>query len=189
MTGAILILGMFLAGIFSFSLFPKAASRLLFVTQTSYTFESKGESDHFNGEHKAENWNSVNTRLAVWACSREVIAAHWLIGTGIGDSEDALISQYKLHHFEFAAGYRLNSHNQYLDATLTCGVLGLLVFVPGIILLPLLSAWKSRNRIFLFLIGSLVIYMLTEVMLSRNQGIAFIAFFMCLMSLPYREES
>ncbi|MFI5151403.1 MAG: O-antigen ligase family protein [Bacteroidia bacterium] len=189
LSGGMLVLGFLLASVMSYKLFPKAASRLLFVTQTAYTFESKGESDHFNGEHKAENWNSVNTRLAIWACSREVIAGHLLFGTGIGDSEDALISQYEKHNFDFAIKYRLNSHNQYLDVILTYGLLGLFLFLTVFFILTLRVVWKRKDFLFLFFVVSMGVYMITEVMLSRNQGTAFIAFFITLMSVPAREEA
>jgi O-antigen ligase len=188
LTGAILVLGLILGGALSFKLFPKAASRLLFVTQTNYNYESNGPADHFNGAHTANNWNSVNTRLAIWSCSREVISDHWLYGTGIGDSEDALISQYDKHHFAFAMQYRLNSHNQYLDVALSYGLLGVLVFIPCIFFFPLRAAWKRKDTVFLFFMISLVIYMITEVMLSRNQGLAFIGFFVVLMSVPVKQE-
>jgi O-antigen ligase len=188
LTGAILILGLLLSGALVYKTFPKAASRLLFVTQANYTYESNGPADHFNGEHTSENWNSVNTRLAIWSCSREVIREHWLMGTGIGDSEDALIGEYGKRHFEFAIKYRLNSHNQYLDAVLSFGIVGFLVFITGVFFFPLKKALKKKDKVLLFFMLSLGIYMLTEVMFSRNQGLAFIGFFIPLMSFGNEEK-
>jgi len=188
LTGAILALGLVLAGSFFYKLFPKASSRLLFVTQMNYNYESKGPADHFNGAHTSDNWNSVNTRLAIWSCSKEVIREHWLVGTGIGDSEDALIKEYEQRHFDFAIQYRLNSHNQYLDALLSFGVIGFVLFVGAVFFFPFREAWRRKDKVFLFFMCSLTIYLITEVMFSRNQGLAFIGFFIPLMSSPPQRE-
>ncbi len=182
LTGLILIFGLLTAVILSVKMFPKAAGRIVDVTNSSYQFNNLHEFDHFNGEVSAANWNSLNTRLAVWHCAGEVIKKHLIAGVGIGDVEDNLLAEYRSKDFVFGVRYNLNCHDQYLDALVGYGIVGFLVFVVCIFGVPLLSAWKTRNYPMLYFICSLGIYFVTEVMFNRNQGVTFIAFFMIILA-------
>jgi len=188
LTGLILLLGIFIGGFLFSQLFPKAALRLANITETTYDYKSLNGGDHYNAEIKGGEWNSMNTRLAVWHCASEVAREHWLTGVGAGDVEDKLQEKYKEKQFVFALRYNLNAHNQYLDVLISSGVGGIILFVFAFFLLPFYRAWVRKDYLLWFFMASLALYMITEVMLNRNQGVAFIAFFLTLLSMKTEEK-
>ena len=188
LTGLILLLGIFIGGFLFTQLFPKAALRLANITETTYDYKSLNGGDHYNAEIKGGEWNSMNTRLAVWHCATEVAREHWLTGVGAGDVEDKLQEKYREKQFVFALRYNLNAHNQYLDVLISSGVGGVILFLITFFLLPFSRARVEKDYLLWFFIASLAIYMITEVMLNRNQGVAFIAFFLTLLSVKTEEK-
>jgi O-antigen ligase len=189
LTGLILLFGMVIGGVLCAKLFPKAAARIVDFTNTTYQYRSLNAEDHFNGEIKEGNWNSTNTRLAIWHCASDIIREHWLIGVGIGDVEDQLQGQYKKKEFVFALKNNLNSHNQYIEVVVAYGLMGGILFFIALIGIPLYRAWVMKDYLFLFFITTLMVYFVTEVMLNRNQGVAFIAFFISLLAVNSVEKA
>jgi O-antigen ligase len=181
LTGFILLFGMVILGVFTTQLFPKTTNRFVSVTNSKFEYNNLHPVDHFNGETSKENWNSLNTRLAIWNCAENVIKRNPLLGVGIGDAGDSLIEEYRKNSFYFGIRYNLNSHNQYLDVGLSFGLVGMLLFLSSLIFVPLFRIYKSRNYLMLFFVLSMAVYMITEVMLNRNQGVTFIAFFLILL--------
>ena len=101
---------------------------------------------------------------------------------GIGDVGDSLIEEYRKNNFYFGIKYNLNAHSQYLDVLLGFGIIGFVVFFLAMILIPLIHAVKTKNHLLIFFLVSMTAYMATEVMLNRNQGVTFVAFFIILLA-------
>jgi O-antigen ligase len=181
LTGFIILSGGGILAFLSPQLFPKTMSRFVSVTNSNYAYTNMHPVDHFNGEISKENWNSLNTRLAIWSCAGEIIKRHPLTGVGIGDVGDTLLEQYRRKSFYFGIRYNLNCHNQYLDVALGGGVVGEIVFLIAVLIVPVYKGFKNRNTLLVFFVLSLAIYLITEIMFNRNQGVTFICFFMLLL--------
>ena len=171
--------------VFVFSLvvlFPKVLKRFDSIKQVEYNFENKNPINHFGGEIKKENWNGLNTRLALWSCAVDEIEKRPIFGSGLGDVQNDLVNNYRSKNFYFALERNYNCHNQYLDVLLSNGFVGLFVFffVMGYLIL---KSIKDKNRI---LFGIIVVFSLacvTENVLGRNQGVVLISFLVSLMLL------
>ena len=83
------------------------------------------------------NGYSLAQRLAAVETARAIIGAHWLLGVGPADTHAAMMSQYAWKDFGLRPANRIDLHNQYLQALLGGGVVGL-----GLLLAVL--AWPFR---------------------------------------------
>jgi len=188
LTGFILLFGMIILGVLTTQLFPKTTNRFVSVTNSKFEYSNLHPVDHFNGETSKENWNSLNTRLAIWNCAKEVIKRNPVFGVGIGDAGDTLIEEYRKNNFYFGIKYNLNSHNEYLDVAIGFGLVGFGIFLAAVLLIPLVTAYTEKNYLMLFFVAALAVYLTTEVMLNRNQGVTFIAFFLILLGKAGKGE-
>lgn len=162
-------------------LFPKVLKRFDSITQIEYQFDNTNPINHFNGEIKKENWNGLNTRLALWTCAIDEVKKRPMFGSGIGDVQNDLLKNYTEKNFIFAIQSKYNCHNQYLDILLSNGIVGLFIFLYLLIYLVIKSI-KEKNGL---LLGTLIVFAiacLTENVLGRNQGVVFIGFFIGLIS-------
>lgn len=168
-------------------LFPKALKRFDSITHTEYQFDNTNPINHFNGEIKAENWNGLNTRLALWACAWEEVLKDPMMGTGIGDVQDNLAKNYQEKNFIFALKSNFNTHNQYLDILLSNGFVGLFLFLLflGYIVL---FAIKSNNWLLLGVVCVVVFSCGTENILSRNQGVVLVSLFLSMLVFNHKDE-
>ena len=160
--------------------FPKVLKRFQSIKHIEYKFDNPNPINHFNGEIKKENWNGLNTRLAIWECSFEAIKAKPLLGYGIGDGHQELQEIYKEKNFILAKSNDYNTHNQYLHFALIGGFLGLFAYVAHLLYFV---RYSFLNKDWL-LFGFLIIYMitgLTENILGRNQGLVFISLILSLL--------
>ena len=181
-----MLIGAALVSIGLIVLFPKVIKRFNSITHTDYQFDNTNPINHFNGEIKAENWNGLNTRLALWTCAWEQIEEKPFFGTGIGDVQNDLVKKYQEKNFIFALESNFNSHNQYLDIMLSNGIVGLFLFVCFILYI-LYLAIKNKSW---FLAGVVVIVAmscLTENILSRNQGIVVFIVFLSMLLFSEKE--
>jgi len=181
-----MLIGAALVSIGLIVLFPKVIKRFNSITHTDYQFDNTNPINHFNGEIKAENWNGLNTRLALWTCAWEQIEEKPFFGTGIGDVQNDLVKKYQEKNFIFALESNFNSHNQYLDIMLSNGIVGLFLFVCFILYI-LYLAIKNKSW---FLAGVVVIVAmscLTENILSRNQGVVVFIVFLSMLLFSEKE--
>ncbi|MBO2008297.1 O-antigen ligase family protein [Hymenobacter negativus] len=68
---------------------------------------------------------SLARRLAAMETAGSVIQEHWLVGVGPADTHAALMRQYEWHDFGLKMANRIEVHNQYLEALLGGGLIGL----------------------------------------------------------------
>ena len=71
--------------------------------------------------------------------------ANWLAGTGLGDKLDVMMDIYRQKGFMFGYKTKRNLHNNYLDVWITFGVIGLVLFLAGWLLLPLIGTVREGN--------------------------------------------
>jgi O-antigen ligase len=124
-----------------------------------------------------------HTRLEAWRSSYEVMKENFFLGVGIGDSENLLIER----HLErgYVEGYQnqYNEHNQYMQVTNACGVVGLAIFLLSL-LIGFRKAIRGQNYLQFAFIFSLAFVCLVENILVRRAGIIYFAFFYCLLFIP-----
>lgn len=121
-----------------------------------------------------------NNRLRMWQSALDLIKAK-PFGYGNGDMQDQLNLQYDKKDFDDLLAKRLNPHNQYLEVTLAIGILGLIIFLLGMIIPTIMSFWQKQllYLAFLIIIG---FSMLTESILQKQTGVTFFAFFNSLLA-------
>jgi O-antigen ligase len=75
----------------------------------------------------------------------------------------------------------LNPHNQFIQTAVAIGVVGLIFFIVMLLSFSL-SFWNKNGLLFLFSIGMLCVYMMTESIIERQQGVHFVAFYLMWLS-------
>jgi len=172
---ALLMSGILLFILTMTAVFPKVLKRFNSITNLEYKYDNPNPINHFNGEIKDENWNGLNTRLAIWNCAIEEIKKKPIFGDGLGDVQESLMKNYEEKNFILARERNHNTHNQYLDILMSNGILGFIIFFTFLVFL-FLKAIKERNWLLLGIVCTFALACLTENILSRNQGVLFISF-------------
>ncbi len=170
LAGLALLIGLLIGGLLLIKLFPKTLNRFRELNYTQYSFQSLAQESHYDMEVKAEQWNGANVRLAIWQCGWELAQKNFLWGVPLGDKMDTLIDTYRSKGFQFAINPKRNLHNNYLDVLVTFGILGLLVFLLGYFILPLMYCIKDRNLLGGFIVIALAIALITETYMDRSIG-------------------
>ena len=141
-------------------------------------FSEKNSIDLDVDNSLGRSWGGGQIRMAIWNCTADVIKNNWLLGVGVGDVQDSLQAAYEKRKFYFASRYnRYNTHNQYLQETVSGGIIQLFVFLACIIM-PLFLKSKAGDRqlyrlfLFCFAFGCL-----TDTPLELNKGIIWYTFF------------
>jgi len=173
---ALLMSGILLFILTMTAVFPKVLKRFNSITNLEYKYDNPNPINHFNGEIKDENWNGLNTRLAIWNCAIEEIKKKPIFGDGLGDVQESLMKNYEEKNFILARERNHNTHNQYLDILMSNGILGFIIFFTFLVFL-FLKAIKERNWLLLGIVFTFALACLTENILNRNQGIVFMGLF------------
>ncbi len=159
----------------------------IFVLGNSRTKEVLKKIETFEYVLDRESEDSFGTRLLVWDASLEVIKNNPFLGVGVSNSYYALKKVYKEKRYVIPFRNRLNSHNQYFQIFIECGILGILVFL--LIQVKLLSSnnkFKLLN-IYVFLIFNLNFFF--ESVFNRYSGlICFVILYCCLLSLKDKKQ-
>jgi O-antigen ligase len=119
-----------------------------------------------------EELGTAGQRLLIWESVLEVSEEHSLFGTGVGNDQEILNNNYRQKNLIPFYEKSLNAHNQFLQAFLVFGVLGLLFFVVYL-LYPLIMGLRLNDS---YLTGfGIIILMnaLTESILNRQSGVLF----------------
>ncbi|MFA7381268.1 MAG: O-antigen ligase family protein [Bacteroidia bacterium] len=134
-------------------------------------------------------FSGSSLRLVLWKHSLHLVREQqaWITGVGTGDFQDLLNERYRESGMFMGderrndKGYEgYNPHNQYMEALLSTGLVGL-----ACLLLWLAALYRHfyhhRQYHFLLLIVFVSILCLTECFLSANKGIVWFVFFTCLL--------
>ena len=140
---------------------------------------AEGFNPSITSDHIA-HYNSSNVRLATWRCALETIENNPWSGTGVGDIQPSLDLCYKNNYDAPVFTWdQYNTHNQYLHFWATAGIIGLALFVLQLFALSRrLLKLQSKDGFAVFLIA--ILFMLTENILVRSDGIHFFATFTAL---------
>jgi O-antigen ligase len=125
-----------------------------------------------------KSWGGYQLRIAIWKCTADVIKKNWFFGVGTGDAQDALQVAYERRKFYFASRYnRYNTHNQYLQETVTNGIFGLIIFLTCLITPLFVKVQPEEKQIYILFIFCFSFACLTDAPLELNKGIIWFSFF------------
>jgi O-antigen ligase len=132
---------------------------------------------------------TLSIRWIKWKCSIKGILDSPFFGTGTGDSIDYLVSCYEKEKFwGMYPQYRFNSHNQYLELTLTLG-LGALFILFYIFYRAFKTAIIRKNNLYFIFLLLVSFVCLTESFLERQWGLVFFVLFISLFSKSSKIDS
>ena len=94
---------------------------------------------------------SLARRLAALETAGAVVQQHWLLGVGPADTHAAMQDQYAWRDFGLRRANRIEVHNQYVEALMGGGVLGLGLLL-ALLFWPLLRPGPRRSAAAFFLI-------------------------------------
>lgn len=145
-----------------FLLFPSGLNRII-----------KTQQDLVDTEHKED------IRITLLKAGLSVAKENCMFGVGVGDRCDVLIKYYEDNNLECGD---LNSHNQFVDTTISIGMLGLLLllgyFVVPIVLFAINKRWDVVMLLFLFSIAFNAVF---EAVFETQTGILYFNFIFCLL--------
>ena len=116
------------------------------------------------------NLGSTSTRLRIYNFSMEAISKAPIFGYGIGDVKDVLSKYY----IENNSAY-FNSHNQFLGAWLSCGIMGFISFL-SIFAIGFKKAVNSRDFIYFSVLFLFFAMAVIENFIEKQNGILLFSF-------------
>ncbi|WP_210515191.1 O-antigen ligase family protein [Hymenobacter terricola] len=128
---------------------------------------------------------SLAQRLAAMETAGAIVGQHWLLGVGPADTRAAMMDQYAWKDFGLRSANRIEVHNQYLQALLGGGAVGLTLLL-AVLFWPLTQAWARRNAAVGFFILSQATLMLVDAPLDLQIGLNLFVF--CYGYLVVAEE-
>jgi len=137
-----------------------------------------------NQEYARNYKETENLRILIWKNSFSVIKHYPILGVGIGDTDLMLEAENKKHNF---TEYELGTHNQYLYAQLSMGIVSLLLLL-AILFVPLYYGIKNRYFPLIGFSLAVIINLLFENMLTRNAGLMFIPWAMTVLLMMSEEK-
>lgn len=131
--------------------------------------------------------NSVETRLVVWQLGLETALEKPILGFGTASTKTLIVKKATTIGHPQIVEKNMGVHNEFLDAWITKGILGLLVLIL-MLSQPLISAIKNQNH---FLVSVLILFgftLLTESALEREMGVILFATFIPLSMLYHQHK-
>ena len=116
------------------------------------------------------NLGSTSTRLRIYNFSMEAISKAPIFGYGIGDVKDVLSKYY----IENNSAY-FNSHNQFLGAWLSCGIMGFISFL-SMFAIGFKKAVNSRDFIYFSVFFLFFAMAVIENFIEKQNGILLFSF-------------
>lgn len=112
--------------------------------------------------------NSMSERTFIYSNAYKLILQKPFFGVGTGDTKQVLKSLYSKEDSNF--DFYLNAHNQFLQTTISLGVLGLIVLLCAFAM-PLKRCIKQKDYFVIAILCIIGIGFMFESMLERNIGV------------------
>lgn len=189
LVGFVLLVSIGLLSFAAIKLFPKTLNRFMDFNYTNYEFSHEGSESNYSKPTTADQWNGANFRLAAWKCGWELFKEHPVIGVRIGDKKAKLIEKYKEKNFQFVIKEYKNVHNNYLDILFGTGIIGLLLFLTGWLILPLRRCFICKDYLSVVIIITYAIATITEVYFDRSFGGMLFGFFIPFLLTDKRKNN
>jgi O-antigen ligase len=179
--GVAILASIFVLGFTVLKFFPKTLNRFQDIGYTNFEYQHQGTESHYSTETTADQWNGANFRIAAWRCGWELFKQNPVSGMHLADKQDEVLKKYKEKNFQFALTTKKNLHNNYLDILVGTGLIGLVLFLLGWIILPLRAVVQQKDYLSMLIILAFTIAMLTEVYFDRSLGGMLVGFFIPLL--------
>jgi O-antigen ligase len=137
-----------------------------------------------NKHMSSTSGESTQVRYYVWHAAIEVIKEYPIFGVGIGNESVILIDQYTKDNYTGAAKEKLNAHDQYIQTTVSTGIIGLFVLLAGF-LLPFIKAVKERRFVYGAFLVVVAANFLVEAMFELQSGTIFFGLFNSLLMFNF----
>ena len=115
-------------------------------------------------------YNSSESRIIIWRCTKQVIKENLFLGTGTGDIKDVLKLHYQKKNYRDGINMNYNTHNQFLQILATFGIiLGalLIIFLSKI----LFNVFKKKSYFFFLINLIFILNFLFESFLEIKAGL------------------
>jgi hypothetical protein len=129
------------------------------------------------------NGHSFIQRIEHFKTAIHLIKTNWLFGVGLGDVQMAFELQYELDESTLDLDNRHKSHNQFLTAWISLGLMGFVVLI-FILFQPLLDG--NINFSVLIVSVSLIFSFFTQDMIETQAGVTIFALFYSIVN--YKEK-
>lgn len=138
------------------------------------------------------NGSSILERLEYWKTGFSIWKKNILIGTGVGDLNDAFQTEYTRKNSKLKPEKRLRAHNQFLTYGISLGIVGLLIFIG--FLFQFIKPYFNNNQTSFSLLALsfwsiAVLSFLVEDTLETQMGVTFFAFFIGLFWAQEKRNS
>tara|TARA_B100000683_G_C12501240_1_gene557747 strand:- start:805 stop:2070 length:1266 start_codon:yes stop_codon:yes gene_type:complete len=154
----------------------------LFGERAAIKFSEMGRSlkNKNSIRNKSAKMSSSATRLVLWENSLIAIENSNYMGYGLGDGKQKLQDQLAKNGEEFVLYKNYNSHNQFLETTLSIGLIGL------ILLLLIISLGTFRfvgefTTVYILLGVIIIVNLSVESMMEKQAGSIAIVWLLCLL--------
>lgn len=115
-------------------------------------------------------------RIWLWKSGGEIIRENFWSGVGTGDMNNSLRKKYQDYGLDLAYSKTYNVHNQFMDAGIKTGIMGILSLLVLVVVMLQYSI-KVKNFLFFYFSLFIGINFLFEVLLSTIAGVSFFVFF------------
>lgn len=128
--------------------------------------------------------STLMQRFVYLKASWQIIKRNILFGVGTGDGKNSLLEYYQKSGVDLEPKYWFLSHNQYLTVWIASGLIGLVMFLVGL-LYPFFFEQKGRYALCLVFQLIILLSMLSEDTFETHVGISFAAIFYSLLFFGY----
>lgn len=131
---------------------------------------------------QGEEISDVESRKIHWQAAIDKIGKNnFLFGQGTGDGHTGLYENYQKFGFHTGFFEKYNAHNQYIEIVLYYGLVGLVILLI-MLTYTFRENFVQKNYFAIAVIMIFIIFMMTESILQRHDGIVMFAFFIALFS-------
>ncbi|AXT61832.1 O-antigen ligase family protein [Aquimarina sp. AD10] len=137
----------------------------------------------YNIELNPEERYGVMLRFLSWDASVAIIKDNFVMGVGLANAQKELNKKYEEKRYSYALRDNLNSHNQFLQIFVECGMIGLIALTMiFFFLFRKVAHVPFEEKVLLFVFTTLLLFnFMFESYFSRYIGISFVSFFYCLL--------
>lgn len=129
---------------------------------------------------KIENEEDGDTRQELWRCAWGLVDDHEIVGYGNDGYGADLSRRYEAHDLSYQKDKMLNTHNQYLEALLVAGIIGLIILLAMMAIPTTLSITRAHwNPVMALFVATYALWIFFEEAFSRQMGILFICWWHC----------
>ena len=128
--------------------------------------------------------SSLVQRFVYLKASWQIIKKNLFFGVGTGDGKNSLMEYYKKSNVNLEQKYWFLSHNQYLTVWIASGLIGLVMFLGGLLFPFFYEKRQGCFLCFIFLI-IIILSMLSEDTFETHIGVSFAALFYSILIFGY----